>query len=230
MKSKTEFSLGMIISERENACWAALKQRIKKGDGAIDQEYTDQKAIALKIADLCQKFGLPQATPVVQLIIYLEWRSHFLTQLSKVWVCGELVALSMQKIEFDGRILKKEAFENGYFSHLSREKVLSYPRCAASVGDVISLEAVLASSRKYAFPVSTDVLNELEGDRRLPNGSIDYASWSAMFRRDLDRMTLDFSKIVCQCAPIQEQGGNDQKAEIDMFVLKIAALLLEGAT
>lgn len=175
-----------INGNNEQALWARIQQLVSDCQMSGPTKYVDQQAVRDRVDQLCASRGMPHTAPVAMTALYLEWRARFLNTQSEVWVDDGNASLTMPSIEIDGELLGEKDFESGEYSMLSKAECLTYPNCTAADGDVVSLGDISALSRKYGFPMSESVLEELQGDHSLPSGSLDYSIWAQQIRMQLN--------------------------------------------
>lgn len=207
----------------EQALWERIEQLADKCQMSGATQYVNQQAVRDLVNQLCTARGMPHTVPVVMTVLYLEWRARFLNTRSEVWVDDGDASLTMPWIEIDGELLDEEDFESGQYSELGKAHCLTYPNCTAADGDVVRLSDIAAQSRKYGFPVSESVVEELLGDHSLPSGSLDYKIWAQQIRMQLN-------------APVSQQRHSSspvlvpshEMKTIEDLLIGVVELLLDG--
>lgn len=147
--------------------WAAICSITQKHLWPLDEPYVDQHAVSAGIDALCARRGIPDVSPMVQLVVYLDWREHLLQE-------GCLLHVGQRP---DGRkvITKAQRDDLHWLGHV---EAYTYEFSTAQVGDAINLRHLIRKGPLSPWISAAD-WQLLKQDRKLPQGRI---SWGMTAR------------------------------------------------
>lgn len=211
MSSNNNTFTSLAAQELEAQRWDRIADVLENTCFPFDEGIVDQYLIGKRIQRICESFGHPKATPYVQAIILLEWRSRFL------YGCTEM----FQNAEGEVTLVDLD-------DELTPVCGLAYEYCAALPGDAVSLRQINVESVSALAPI----LGVIHAEGGLPQGDIDYGEMAQSVRA----MLVEIIKSgphgdavpLTRWAPLVEREAYTFN-DLENLLLDAAAYVLIGA-
>ena len=167
----------------------------------------DQYLIGKRIQRICESFGYPKATPYVQAIILLEWRSRFLDGYTEMFqnAEGEVTLVDLD-------------------DELTPVCGMAYEYCPALQGDAIDLYRINDESA----PALAPIFGVLHAEGGLPQGDSDYGAMAQSVRAMLVEIVKAESAHVTNWTPLVKRKACTFD-DLENLLLDAAAYVLIGA-
>lgn len=171
----------VAAQKHEARIWSRTNNVMQHTCFPFDEGLVDQDLVGMRIQRICESFGYPKATPYVQAIILLEWRSRFLDGYTEMFqnAEGEVTLVDLD-------------------DELTPVCGMAYEYCAALPGDAVSLHQI----NDDGAPALAQILGVLHAEGGLPQGDSDYGAMAQSVRAMLVEIVKAESAPVTNWTPL----------------------------